>query len=131
MTETIIARYEQGVLVPLEDTDLQERQTVHLQIVHPRVCITAATARRQVNRFVLDEISYLMGGEQPTLAETDRLVWRVPVALTYPDQGVVGQVGFIDVDAESGKLLLTPETIEEIERNARILAARLSSEATS
>jgi predicted DNA-binding antitoxin AbrB/MazE fold protein len=131
MTETIIARYEQGVLVPLKDTGLQERQMVHLQIVPPRVCVTAATARRKVNRFILDEISYLMGGEQPTLIETDRLVWRVPVVLTYPDQGVVDQAGFIDVDAESGELLLTPETVEEIERNARTLAAHLPPEATS
>jgi predicted DNA-binding antitoxin AbrB/MazE fold protein len=84
MTEIITARYEGGVLLPLEDTGLQERQMVRLHIVPPRVCVTAAMARRKVNRFVLDEISYLMGGEQPTLVETDRLVWRVPVVLTYP-----------------------------------------------
>lgn len=131
MAETIIARYEKGTLVPLEEADLQEHQTVRLQIVPPRVHVTAATARRKVNRFVLDEISYLMGGEQPTLVETDRFVWRVPVVLTYPDQGVVGQAGSIDVDAESGELLLTPEIIEEIQRNARVLAARSPSEATS
>ena len=127
----ITAIYERGVLVPLQDLGLQERQAVRLQVIPPGVCITAATARRKVNRFVLDEISYLMGGEQPTLIETDRLIWRVPVVLTYPTHGVVGQVGFIDVDAGSGELLLTPETVEEITHNARALAARLSSEATS
>jgi predicted DNA-binding antitoxin AbrB/MazE fold protein len=127
----ITAIYERGVLVPLQDLGLQERQTVRLQVVPPGVCITAATARRKVNRFVLDEISYLMGGERPTLIETDRLIWRVPVVLTYPTHGVVGRVGFIDVDARSGELLLTPETVEEITHNARALAARLSSEATS
>ena len=131
MKEIITAKYEQGVLVPLQDPGLQECQTVRLQIVPQRVCVTAATAQRKVNRFVLDEISYLMGGEQPTLIETDRLVWRVPVALTYPTHGTVGQVGFIDVDAENGELLLTAETVEEITRNARALAARLSPEATS
>ena len=131
MKEIITAKYEQGVLVPLQDPGLQERQTVRLQIVPQRVCVTAATAQRKVNRFVLDEISYLMGGEQPTLVETDRLVWRVPVVLTYPTHGTVGQVGFIDVDAENGELLLAPETVEEITHNARALAARLSPEATS
>ena len=131
MKEIITAKYEQGVLVPLQDPGLQECQTVRLQIVPQRVCVTAATAQRKVNRFVLDEISYLMGGEQPTLVETDRLVWRVPVVLTYPTHGTVGQVGFIDVDAENGELLLAPETVEEIIHNARALAARLSPEATS
>lgn len=114
----------------MQDTALQEHQTVRLQIVPPHVRVSAAAARRKVNRFVLDKISYLMGGEQPTLVETDQLVWRVPVVLTYPDQGVVGQAGFIDVDAESGELVLAPDTIEEIKRNARALAVRLPPEAT-
>lgn len=131
MKEIITAIYEQGVLVPLQDPGLQERQTVRLQIVPQRVCVTAATAQRKVNRFILDEISYLMGGEQPALIETDHLVWRVPVVLTYPTHGTVGQVGFIDVDAENGELLLTPETVEEITCNARALATRLSPEETS
>jgi predicted DNA-binding antitoxin AbrB/MazE fold protein len=131
MAETITARYEGGVLVPLQDVDLEERQTVRLQIVPRKVRVTAETARRQVNRFVLDEISYLMGGEQPRLVETDRLVWRVPVVLTYPDQGVIGQAGCIDVDAESGELLLTSEITEEIKQNARTLADRPPPKATS
>ncbi len=128
----IIARYEKGVLIPLQnDIGLREHQTVRLHIVPSRVCITAETARRRVNRFILDEISYLMGSEQPTLIETDELIWRVPVFLTYPTHGVVGQVGFVDVDAESGELLLTPDTIKDIKRNAHTLATRLSSEATA
>jgi len=129
--ETITARYERGVLVPLQDVDLQESQTVRLQIIPSRVCVTAATARHKVTRFVLDEISYLMSGGQPVLIEAEPLVWRVPVVLTYPTHGAVGQVGFIDVNAESGELLLVPETVEEIKQNARALTAHLPSEATT
>ena len=130
ITETITARYEGGVLVPLQDTALQEHQMVRLQIVPPHVRVTAAAARRKVSRFALDKISYLMGGEQPTLVETGRLVWRVPVVLAYPDRGIVGQAGFIDVDAESGELVLAPDTIKEVKRNARALAAHLPPETT-
>ena len=103
---------------------------MNLQIAPLGVRVTAAAARRKVNRFVLDTISYLTGGGQPTLVETDRLVWRVPVVLTYPDQGVVGQAGFIDIDAESGELVLAPDTIEGIKRKARALAAHFPPEAT-
>jgi predicted DNA-binding antitoxin AbrB/MazE fold protein len=123
MAETITARYESGVLIPLENLDLREHQTVRLQIVPPQVRITASEARRKVSRFLLDQVSYVMGAEQPTLTETDRLLWRVPVVLTYPDQGTVGKVGYIDVDAEHGTLLSTPETIQELQENARALAA--------
>jgi len=103
---------------------------VNLQIAPLGVRVTAAAARRKVNRFVLDTTSYLMGGGQPTLIETDHLIWRVPVVLAYPDQGVVGQAGFVDVDAESGNLVLAPDTIKGIKRNARALAAHLPPEAT-
>jgi predicted DNA-binding antitoxin AbrB/MazE fold protein len=126
MTQTITAKYKDGWLLPLQDIGLQEGQTVHLQVVPSRVCITAATAQRKVNRFLLDEVSYLMGAEQATLVETDRLVWRVPISLTYPAYGVVGQVGAIDVDAEDGALLFDPETIEELTQNACTLAANLA-----
>jgi len=50
MAETITARYESGVLVPLENLDLREHQTVRLQIVPQKVCITASEARRKVSR---------------------------------------------------------------------------------
>jgi len=131
MSEIITAIYERSVLVPLQDLGLQEQQTVRLQVVPPHVQVTVAAAWRKASRFVLDRISYLMGGPQPSLIKTDHLVWRVPIVLTYPDRGVVGEVGFIDVDAETGELLLTEETVEEITRNARTLSANSSPDTTS
>jgi predicted DNA-binding antitoxin AbrB/MazE fold protein len=131
MTETFTAVYEGGVLVPLQSPGLKERQSVRLQIVPARVSITAAIARRKVIRFVLDNVSYLMNAEQPTLIEADRLVWRVPVTLTYPTLGNVGQVGTLDVDAENGELLTSPDTIAELTEHARELAAHLPPETTS
>ncbi len=125
--QTITARYEAGQLLPLEHVALREGQTVQLQIVPPQVCITAAMARRKVNRFLLDEVSYLMGAEQTTRVKMDRLVWRVSVGLTSLSKGVVGQVGSINVDAEHGNLLINPETIEELPQNAHNLVANLSS----
>lgn len=131
MAETFTAVYEGGVLKPLQNPGLKERQSVRLQIVPARVGINAATARRAVMRYVLDSISYLMGTEQPNLVELDRMVWRVPVTLTSPTRGVIGQVGTIDVDAESGELLTTPDTISEITQHARELAAHSTSTTTS
>jgi hypothetical protein len=130
MNETFRATYQKGVLVPLQDPRLREKQVVHLQVVPARVKISAAVARRVVNRFLLDEVSYLMGAEQPSLAETGRLVWRVPVSLTSPERGILGQVGAIDVDAETGELLLSERTITEITNHARNLAESNASPAT-
>lgn len=130
MDKIITAIYERGILRPLQDVQLREQETVSLHILPPRVLLSAADARRKVSRFVLDEISYLMGGEQPTLVEANRPYWRVPVVLTYPTQGTVGTAGFIDVDAETGDLITTPALIKELTRNAHTLAAHSTSHPT-
>ena len=126
---TVEAVYANGVLQPLEQLDLPEHQRVSLHILPPRARIPAVAARRKVNVFVCNEISYLMGGGTPELVQGEQMVWRVPVLLTFPQHGTVGTVGVIDVDAESGDLLTTPSLIEEITHNAEALVARLSPEA--
>ena len=120
-TKTIDAVFEDGVLRPLERLDLDEKQAVSLHILPPRVRIPAAVARRKVNVFVCNEISYLMGGRDPDLVAGNPVVWRVPVVLTFPDHGAVGTVGTVEVNAETGELLTSLTLIEEIRRNAQAL----------
>lgn len=64
-----------------------------------------------------------MGATRPTLVQSDRLMWRVPVVLTYPNQGEIGEVGYVDVDAEQGHIVDVPQTIEEFRNRARTLSA--------
>lgn len=123
MDEVITAVYEDGVLRPLQTLQLDDHQQVSLHVLPPEVRVPAAIAKRKVSRFVLDEISYLLGGEQPSLVREDRLYWRVPVTLSYPSHGRMGTVGAIDVDVESGNLVITPSLIDEITQNAKALAA--------
>jgi len=135
MTQWITATFEHGVLVPAHDVDLRERQTVRLEIVPPRARVTATAAQRHVNRFLLDQVSYLMGTERPVLTEAALpraapLVWRVPVVLTNPTDGPLGQVGTVDVDAETGELLVGEHTAEILRRHGRALAAGFAAEAT-
>jgi predicted DNA-binding antitoxin AbrB/MazE fold protein len=129
--KTIDAVYRNGVLRPVERLELAEDQQVSLHILPPRVRVPAVVARRKVNVFVCDNISCSMGGGTPELVSGKRIVWRVPVLLTFPGHGTVGTAGTIDVDAETGDLLITPSLIEEISHNAETLAARLAPEAES
>ena len=122
------AVYIEGVLRPLERLDLAEHQQVSLHILPPHVRVPAVVAKRKVNVFVCNEISYLMGGSTPELVRGEPTVWRVPVLLTFPKYGPVGTVGTIDVDAQTGELLVTPSLVEEITHNAEMLAASLPSE---
>lgn len=85
---------------------------------------SAVVAKRMVSRFVTDEISYMLRALDPVLVAAERIVWRVPIALAFPNFGTLGQVGTVDVDVENGRLLLTPPQIESIRSTALDLAAR-------
>ena len=91
--------------------------------VRANVNYSSYAARRKVSRFVGDEVSYLLRGGDPTLALSERILWRVPVVLTMPPDGTVGVVGEIDVDVETGQLYVTPQQIEGMIRHANALAA--------
>jgi hypothetical protein len=86
--------------------------------------ISTFAARQKVNGFVLSEISYLMHAGEPTLIVDDRIYWRVPVILSQTSKGDIGEVGSIDVDVETGQLLLSPKQLSEIEARAENLISR-------
>jgi hypothetical protein len=108
----------QGVQVP-------EGATVDINIkMTAQANITAFVARQKVTQFVISEISNQLCADTPDLNVGDRLCWSVPVVLTSPAKGVVGRVGEIRVDAETGEMLADADTIERIAANAEHLAQR-------
>ncbi len=100
---------------------------VHLSAT---VNVTAFSARQKVTGFVADEISTNMHGGEPRLVVGECLCWRVPVILSMPPAGDRGKVGAIDVDIETGQLMVTRVLIEEIERRAEYFAAHPTSSST-
>jgi len=95
--------------------------TVH---VSARLNVTQVAARRKVNVFVLNEIGTGLGGDIPTLViQNDRLCWRVPVILALSPGGRLGQVGQIDVDAQTGEILADDQLIKDIADHAGRLVA--------
>ncbi len=88
------------------------------------VNVTALMARRKVNAFLATNVGNLLLADEPALTVGERIVWRVPVDLTAPPAGRVGRIGEVDVDIESGELLLSEAQIEEIRQRAQRLAAR-------
>ena len=88
--------------------------------------VTAEEARRLVNRWLLDYVSYMMHAEAPTLViEKQQVVWRVPAILTAAHVGSVGIAGTVDVDVQSGRMNNTPECKEQITKHALEMAGKL------
>jgi hypothetical protein len=92
--------------------------------------VSAFSARQKVNTFVLNDISYMMHAGNPELVLADRILWRVPIVVSQTSVGDIGQVGQIDVDVETGQLLVTPQLVSEIEARAAALVAYSSSPST-
>ncbi len=85
------------------------------------VNVSAVVARRKVNAFLATHVGNLLLADEPVLTLCERIVWRVPVDLTAPPGGRLGRVGEVDVDVESGELLLDDAQIAEIKEHAHRL----------
>ena len=94
-----------------------------------QVNITDYTAQRKVSKLLLDHVGNLLYGERPSLVVGRRLLWRVPVWLAMPTIGPLGQVGTLDVDAQTGEILFTQQILEEIAARGNGLAQRTPSTA--
>lgn len=94
-----------------------------------QVNITDFTAQRKVSKLLLDHVGNLLYGERPSLVVGRRLLWRVPVWLALPTAGPLGRVGTLDVDAQTGEILFTQQTLEQITERGNALAQRAPSAA--
>ncbi len=96
------------------------------------VNISAADARRMVNQTIVPELGTGLGAKEPDLMFREgHIIWRVPVALSLPELGDLGEVGIIDVDAETGRIISDESVQEKIIQHAQRLyagAATLSPE---
>jgi hypothetical protein len=92
-----------------------------------QVNVTDLVAQRKVSKLLLDHVGNLLYGERPSLVMGRRLLWRVPVWLGLPTTGPLGQVGALDVDAQTGEILFTQKILEEIAERGNEMAQRATS----
>jgi predicted RNase H-like HicB family nuclease len=103
---------------------LSQGKLIRLKFEETAPQITATTARRRVNRFVISEIGNLLYSGEPNLVLAERLYWQVPIHLAYPETGPVGEVGSLAVDAQTGEVVDDDKKITDIIEYARYLAQR-------
>jgi hypothetical protein len=112
-----------SVQLDLSSLPSSSQLDVHIHIAAP-LRVTSTEARRRVTRLVISEIGNLLYGGEPTLLVGERILWRVPVVLSYPDRGFVGEAGSLDVDVETGAVLASTEQLTNIADYALFLAQR-------
>lgn len=81
-------------------------------------------ARRLVNRQVIAELGTGLIARDPELAiHGDQVAWRVPIWMSLPTLGDIGQVGAVDVDARTGAILISDAGKDKIIQHAQKLYA--------
>lgn len=77
---------------------------VHLALM---LNVTAEDARRLVNHQVVPELGTGLVARDPALMIAgEQIAWRVPILLSLPELGDLGEVGMVDVDARTGAIAL-------------------------
>lgn len=85
--------------------------------------ITPFVARQKVNVTLLDRVGTgLLAGQPVLMAAEGQLRWRVPVNLALPGRGRLDQVGAVDVNVQTGEVLLDQTLADEIAHHASQLA---------
>lgn len=108
--------------ITLNGKAAQEIGEMEIQIpVMITVNIDAETAQRKTTGWLISEVGNMLIAGTPQLVVANRTLWRIPALLTSSKIGTVGQVGTVDVDAVTGKLLVNDELIEQILNNAQEL----------
>ena len=110
--------------VEMEDISLPSQAQIKVELsVRADINFTAQAAQRRVNKLLLDRVG-LFYSDKPSLVVGERVLWRVPVVFSTPSTGPLGQVGTLDVDAQTGEILHTPEVLTEFKERAHVLAER-------
>ena len=82
--------------------------------------VTAMQAEAEASLFLSDRLPDRILASSPHLDETAQ-VWRVPVVLSYPLIGVLGQIGEVAVSATKAEVI-SSTPVEEMLESARSLA---------
>ncbi len=88
------------------------------------VRVTADGARELAGEFLVMEVGDLLSAGEPTLRIDDRMTWEVPIVLSNARHGVLGEVGRLVVDAETGEIQFTEEQCREVRAHAEVLSRR-------
>ncbi len=87
------------------------------------------SARRRATAWLVSAVGNMLVAGAPSLVIGQHTVWRVPVVLTSSEAGTIGEVGTVDVDANTGKLYSSSQLRARILDNVDHLAGAASTPA--
>jgi hypothetical protein len=108
--------------ITISGEGVQNLNQLNVQIlVEAVVNVDARSARRQAISWLVSEVGNMLIAGDPRLVISQSTVWRLPVLLTSSEKGIISEVGFVDVDASSGELVISDELRTQILNNVNRL----------
>ncbi|MEK7312072.1 MAG: hypothetical protein AAB382_08875 [Chloroflexota bacterium] len=100
--------------VILDKQTIPEKGQMEVKVdVSFEIRVAAREARRRVDRWLFEEVSYMIGANEPDLVIGERVVWRVPAWIGFASAGPF-TIGAVDVDVETGEMIDLPGCKERI-----------------
>ena len=108
--------------ITLSGEGIQDLHTLNLQIlVEATVTVDTKVARKRAIVWLVSEVGNMLSVGIPKLVIGNQAVWRYPVLLTSSQEGIVGEVGQVDVDTMTGKPAVNDELKDRILANVQQL----------
>lgn len=93
--------------------------------INTDVHISAFVARQKANSFLILYAGDQLAGGEPELQINQELNWRVPIQFAPSRRGVLGIVGHMLINANTGEVILADKlTIEDLMQRAETLYER-------
>ena len=107
----------------VDTTSEPSRTQVDIQL-QTTLNITSSEARKIANQQIVTGLGTgLLALEPELLVKNNQFIWRVPILLSLPTLGDLGQVGTIAVDATTGHILTDSRAQKKIQQHASRLYA--------
>jgi hypothetical protein len=108
--------------------DLPEGSQVYVIVAGQEPIVEERMAQRKANRWLVEYVGNLLAAAEGRLIEADgRILWRFGAFITGRGHRPRGPIGYVDVDAHSGKVLATEHQANEMIAHGEAFARSLLS----
>jgi hypothetical protein len=122
---TIDVDAENGKVIPLTSEQVEDMQDRLKEHKGEAKGILRPTAQITANGYLTNHVSLFAKADRPMLVEGKRPVWRSTVFLRLRGQGRVWDLGTIEVDAQTGKVIaLTNQQLQTMRKRVQDAAHR-------
>lgn len=110
----------------LSGLPLTQQSQVNIKIeVAAQINVSAFVARQKANRFLIMQVGDQFCAGEPALVVDAAMYWRVPAQYAPSRLGVLGVLGHLLIDANTGEITLADDkSIEDLQQGAEALYER-------